>query len=280
MDIEQIFMYEDYRELLSDFLKFQKKKRDSYSARYFSKVAGFSSPNYCSQIVTGKRNITLNSLPKVIKALKFKGRAAQYFELLVSFNQSDSFEEKEKFYAKMNKVRKNRASVTIDESQFMFFSKWYYAVIREVACMVNWNDDYALLGSLLKPKVPKAEVEACVTYLLETGMITKNSDDSYSMKEQYVNDVDVPVFLKSKARNQVLELGLEACKKVSKNERYTTVSTYQLSKDAYGDVVNIIENSRREIGEIVRSDSGEKKVYELIHQLFAVTENLNNGDRT
>ena len=274
MDKNEIFRYDNYREFFSDYLQAQKRKRSTFSARYFSEIAGFSSSNYCSLILNGKRNLTLASLPKMIKGMNLKGRQAKYFEALVKFNQSDKILEKEKHYSDMESIRKFSDYKNVKETQYKLFYKWYYGVVLETASIVDWKNDFSLLASLIKPNISEREAREAVEFLLESELLIENDTGIYEMNDPYITDDDVPVFIRSKNRKEVLELGIEACKTMGSNERYTTISTYKLSDNGYINVLSAFEDFKQRVSEIVMDDNGDKKVYELINQLFPVTEKL------
>ena len=274
MKSNEIFKYDDYRQYLADFLSAQKKKRETYSARYFSQVAGFSSPNYCTLIVNGKRNITLRILPKMVKALKLKGKNASYFELLVKFNQSSDDGEKELLYKKMSKIRVATGYKKVSEEQYKLFSKWYYGVVLEIASTIDWEDDYAILAQHLYPKITKKQAEEAVEVLLETKLLKRSPHGKYSMAKEYLTDVGVPTFVRSLGRKDVLNLGINACEKLTPEERYTTVSTYKMSSEGYSQLVDEFEKFSNRVEEILSADDGEQKVFELVHQLFPVSAAL------
>ncbi len=277
---DKLFTYEDYRKYIKDFLEEKRRLRSTFSARYFSKIAGFTSSNYCSLIVTGKRNLTLKSLPNLVKALKLKGREIAYFENLVQFNQSKSIDEQKEYYRELEKIRKSSGYVKVEKDQSKFFYHWYYPVVREVATTFDWKDDYTLLASKILPKISRSEAEEAVNFLVDTAMITKDDTGIYHMANEYVIDENIQVFIKAKGRKEVLNLGIDSCETMSAKERYTTVSTYQLSKEGYAESVEAFEVLRDKISEIVRNDSGnERAVYELVNQMFPVSKSFNSMEK-
>ena len=96
-----IFEYEDYRVFLGDLYSFYKVDKSYFSYRYFSKKAGFSSPNVLKLVIQGERNLTATSIEKFSRALKLTKSEDEFFAYLVQFNQANTEEERSWFAQKM-----------------------------------------------------------------------------------------------------------------------------------------------------------------------------------
>ncbi|MFQ5561633.1 MAG: TIGR02147 family protein, partial [Nitrospinota bacterium] len=66
-----IYIYLDFRLLLSDFFTKIRTLNSKYSMRYFSKKMGFGSPNYIQRILAGDRKLSETSLDAFIRVLRF-----------------------------------------------------------------------------------------------------------------------------------------------------------------------------------------------------------------
>lgn len=67
----------DYRKFLSERYQTQKLSNAHFSARYFARKAGMSSPSYFSMIISGKRKLSPKFAGKVAKGLKLNDRETQ-----------------------------------------------------------------------------------------------------------------------------------------------------------------------------------------------------------
>src|SRR3989338_3815356 len=92
-----IFEYDNYREYLRGLYDHLKVARGHFSYRYFSRMAGFRSPNFLKLVIDGDRNLSGESIEKFIKALKIQNKEAIFFRNLVLLNQSETLEEKKYF---------------------------------------------------------------------------------------------------------------------------------------------------------------------------------------
>ena len=93
--VKRIFEYDNYRFFLRDFFKEQKRLKAAFSHRFFARRAGFSSSSFCAHVIEGKRNLTADSLRRMLKGLGLSGRPATYFESLVHYNQARTAEDRD-----------------------------------------------------------------------------------------------------------------------------------------------------------------------------------------
>lgn len=100
-----LFRYENYRTYLKDFYESQKEKNRSYSYKVFANRAKLGSPNYLKLVIDGDRRITEKNLSGFIRGLGLKSNEAEYFTLLVHFQESTDPEQKNKIHAELVEKR-------------------------------------------------------------------------------------------------------------------------------------------------------------------------------
>src|SRR5262249_17960372 len=131
-DRPNIFLYEDYRSFLKDLYRYLKETQRGFSHRFFSKKAGFTSPNMLQLVIDGKRNVTSKTVGKFIRGLKLNQQESEFFIALVDFNQAPSSEEKSRAFRGMAQCRKFREIHELTKEIFHFYSHWFHVVIREM----------------------------------------------------------------------------------------------------------------------------------------------------
>jgi uncharacterized protein (TIGR02147 family) len=178
MPMNDIFSYEDYRNILQDFYTQQKAKYPGkFSFRYFSRQAGFKASNFLQLIMKGKRNLSYESIKKISDVMGLSGRRHDYFENLVLFNQAQSNEDKVHYYEKMVSFKEYQNARMITDSQKIYFSRWYYPVIREMVKWPNFKSDPEWIAAHVVPQLKKEEVENAQQILKKLKLIEmeKNS---------------------------------------------------------------------------------------------------------
>lgn len=89
-----LFDYKDYRAFLKDWFVASKKLSRSFSHRSFAKKAGFQTSNFLMLVIKDQRNLTEQSLEKVIQGLELNKQEQDFFRNLVFLNQSSSHDDK------------------------------------------------------------------------------------------------------------------------------------------------------------------------------------------
>jgi uncharacterized protein (TIGR02147 family) len=257
---------------LKDFFNAKKQEKPSFSQRYFAKKVGFNAHNFCTLVIEGKRNLSIDSIQKIISGLGLKGKAGTYFENLVYLNQAKTLDEKEHFFQRAKKIGNKTKFYQLHKDQFFFYEKWYYPVIRELVTLAEWKEDYSLLAKLVLPPIVPSEAKEAVELLLNTGMVKKDENSVYTLSNEFVTSEQVPEFIKKKARRDVLLKGIETIDTIMPSEKYAAYSTITMSKGLYQEVRELLDDTREKILSLVAEDKTPDEVYEVVLQVFPVSK--------
>jgi uncharacterized protein (TIGR02147 family) len=269
--IKKIFEYDDYRKFLADFFLEQKRITQIFSNRYFAMKAGFKSSSYILSVIKGRFNLTYTTIQKTISAMGINGTTAQFFENLVFYNQAKESEEREKYFKRLDEIRKNNHFYTLDNRQYEYIKAWYFLVIREVATLVDWNDDYTKLARLIRPSISTVEARAAIEILLQIGLLKKDNCGRYVQNSASLNLQGIPKYLLTNLKKELIMRGLDAIQVIDKSERFTTFSTLTMSKECFEYACEVLEDARRKIIGKSLNDTNPEKVYEMNVLLFPVS---------
>jgi uncharacterized protein (TIGR02147 family) len=181
-----LFQYYDYRQFLRDFIDYKKRIDTKYSYRYFSNKAGFSSTNFISLVVKGKRNLSSDSIGKISKGIKFNKQERSFFENLVFMNQAASHEEKDHYYQKMLSSAPVSNLRMLGKSSYEYFSQWYNPVVRELVEIVPHPIDPQLIASLIIPSIKPSQVKASIELLKSLDLISMDENGRYKKNHAVV----------------------------------------------------------------------------------------------
>jgi uncharacterized protein (TIGR02147 family) len=257
---------------MRDYFEAKKREQSSFSQRYFAKKVGFNAHNFCTLVLLGKRNLSMDSIQKVLKGIGLKGKTGTYFENLVYLNQASTLEDKDRFFNRLKHIGKKTQFYQLHEEQFFFYEKWYYPVIRELLTMKDWNNDFAELAKTVRPPISTTEAREAVALLENSGMVKKNAANAYSLTNNFVTSAQVPEFIKKKARRDVLLKGIETIDTIEPDEKYAAYSTITMSKALYREVRDLLDETRQKILERVAEDGAADDVYEMVFQVFPVSD--------
>ncbi len=269
-----IYLYNDYRTFLKDYFENEKKRSRAFSLRYFARKAGFSSHSFCGFLIRGERNLSSESAERVAKAMSLKGKSADFFKLLVTFNQAKTTDEKERLFREINYLRRNSSFYKLNQNQFAYFQEWFYPVIRELAVYVDWKEDFGLLGKMCEPQISASDAKKAVTALLEMNLIVKHEDGSYSQTSRAVTGENLPLHLVKAARKQYIQMAIDASERMGPGERNISAAIVGLSEEKFKEASEMIDAVRERIVAMAAEDQSVDKVFQLNFQLFPLSRKL------
>lgn len=266
--LPDLFAYLDYRKYLRDLCAARKKVQPYFSYRYLSQKVRIRSAGFFSMVLQGKRNISERLVLELARFFKLSGNETAYFELLVSFNQASTHEERKHAFEKLLTMRRG-AVKQVGADQFEYYRRWYYSALRElVAIMKITDDNHAEVARVLAPPIKPAEVRKALGVLSALGMITRKNgvyertDAVISSKEQ------VPMVALHGFQIDAMELAKEALDRFERNEREFSTVTMGIDDDAYLRVLERLALFRAEVMEIARSVRKPSRVMQLNMQYF------------
>ncbi len=270
--MESIFSYSDYRKYLADYYQEQKSNNPKFSHRFFALKAGFKTSNFLHLVITGQRNLTLESTAKITAALGLGRVEAEYFEYLVQFAQAADPREKMRYFERINAIRKAKLVKRIDQSQFDYYSNWIHPVLREAACFSPRAVDDKELGRRLLPPVPAAEVRKSLDTLESLGFLVRDGRRGYRQASPLVaTDPDVKSLAVANYHIQTMALAAESITRVPAEKRELSTLTLGVRYETFKKIKERLREFQREILAMANEDNPEV-VYQLNFHLFPMTD--------
>jgi len=115
----QVRDYLDFREYLKSVYTWRKELSPGFSYSEWADELGFKSRSFVRLILVGKRSMTQSSTLQFSRNLKLKKNEAEYFELLVKFNQAIDIETRKHYEKEVLKNRGGTRSVVHDHFRFL-----------------------------------------------------------------------------------------------------------------------------------------------------------------
>jgi uncharacterized protein (TIGR02147 family) len=270
--LKRIEQYDNYREFLGEYYIHQKKILPVFSYRMFCKRAKISSPSFYKEVVDGKRDLTPNMIDAFARGIKLTASDKRYFKALVGFNQSRSLQEKQLYLEQMHALRRRVRQQVIPLDYYEYFSKWYNPVIRELACIVDWDGDYSKLARMVVPPIHALQARESIELLMSMGFLCKNENGRYEhinpavTAGKDINDVTLCMYNKTMA-----EHGGNAIEAFPRHMRIIRSMTIGVSQQSYDLISEEIQGFAERIIRIVDDDKNSDCVYTLNMQLFPVS---------
>jgi uncharacterized protein (TIGR02147 family) len=244
----------------------------------FSKKAGINASAFLYYVIEGKRNHTKSSIEKISSTIGHSKEENDYFENLVFFNQGKTIAEKAMYYSRIVECRKPLDIKTLEKDQYEFYSKWYHSIIREIACLVDFKDDYSLLGSYLMPPIGIKEAQSSIELLERLGLLERDENGLYHQTDAVigVKPSGQDAFVIEKFQLEMLDLSKKSFDAVPRAERLSASTTFSISQATFELFKMKTREFRKELLEIAKLDSEPNRVYQFTFNLFPATRSTDD----
>lgn len=269
-----VFEYTDFRKFLSDFYLQKKSRQPTFSYRIIANKVGFKSTGHFTKIIQGKANISLALGLKFADFLSLTKRQAEYFQLLVLYNQAKSHEEKKKYFEKMMMFKESKVR-TVDSDHYQFYDKWYYTVIREIIGIYPFRGNYKKLGALVEPSISADEAKRAIELLERLNLIRRIENGDYVQTEPLLkNDHTAPSVAVNNFILSMLDKAREALDRYARDERMLSSTTITISEHTYRKIREEVREFRTRIMTLAAQDSKSCRSYNFNFQVFPVTKTI------
>ena len=271
MGMKPIFEYQDYRKYMQDY--YEERKRSSvFSWREFSRLAGFSSPNYMQLVCEGKSRLSKRGVEGVADAMGLEDAERDYFRAMERFDDARDDAKKMLAFNEMQKIAKENRLRVVDAEAFKYFESWVNPVMRELAPIMPGAKPLELARNCY-PVVSAADIRQSLDFLVHADFLRKVGEGAFEQTEKVVTGSSeaIPLALRSTNR-QMSKLATAAIDNVPAESRHVAGVTLGLSEPTYRWLVEKLEMLRKEVVSIAAKEKEYDKVYRLNLQLFPLTK--------
>jgi uncharacterized protein (TIGR02147 family) len=267
-----VFDYTNYRTFLRESYDFLKKNSRAFSYRYFANKCGYKSPNFLKLVIDGERNLSEESISKFQLFFKFNKSEAEYFSLLVLFDQAKKSEDKERIAKKILKLSTFKRLNPISLDQFEYYANWYHVAIREILATKRIKLDALSISKLLIPKVSEVNVEKSIALLLRLNLIKKVDNRYIQSQELLSTGNEVSSVAVASFHKEMLMLAGESIDSFDRKDRDISCLTISISEDSTIELKKLIQNFRKNVLDLSAQDKNKKNVYQVGIQMFPLNE--------
>lgn len=268
----EIFNYTDYRKFLADYYRDMKAKDPKFSHRYMSLKMGYGSTGFFADVIAGRKNLTGSHPLKLSRFLKLGKEDEEYFINLVLFNQAATLDEKNRYYEKLMGVTRIDVKI-LQADKFEYFSKWYYAAVRELLGFYPFAGDFEALALKLDPPIDPAQARQAIHLLLDTGMIRVDGDGCYRPTDSLVSTGEGFSSLNvANFQRAFLDLAREGLDRHPSEERDYSTLSLPLAKDDLPRARLAIAKLRSFLMALSEKSAKPQRVYQFNFQAFPLTE--------
>ena len=267
-----IYNYTDYRQFLEDFYVEQKERKKAFSYQYFANKAGFKSKSFLKLVIVGRKKLTSASMQKLNNVLNLNEKAFSYFKHLVAFNQAATLQERNYFFDKISQFNKRNSDRKVMHQEYEIYSRWYCNALRELVTTVDFKEDYALLGKMLRPSVSAGKVREAVRLLEKLGFIEKKPTGYVQCNPIITTGDEVRSLAVTNFHLENLKLCADSIENVSGRERDVSCLVMGLSEEGFDRVKSEIQHFRKKLLDIAAAEKTMRRVYHVSFQAIPVSE--------
>lgn len=269
-----VLQYTNYRVYLRDYYEYKKKTVSAFSLRFFAEKAGLSSHAHLKLAIDGKRNITKNTVTKLIHGLGLENQRAAYFESLVFFNQAQTDEDKKIYYAQLIKASPRSKLHKMDKAQLRIFKEWHHSAILEMVGLKDFRPIPEQISKRLRGLVTPSQVTESLNLLLEMGLLVKTANGYRQSNPLITTDDEVQDMMVKLYHFQMLKLSADMLSELPGEERDVSALTFGIKRSDFANLKKHLQLMRKELLDFSAKAGEAEEVVQINLQLFPLTRGV------
>lgn len=270
--MKELFSYIRFRQYLHDWYAECKKKHTYFSHRYLAQKLEIGSSGYLLAVMQGKRNLTEAVAEKLMAFMTLSKKERDYFQLLVSYDQAKTEEEKQFLFEKILKQRKKEL-IAVPQEKYQFYEQWYYLVLREAVALYEISDDVTVLTKVITPHVKADAIREGLELLESIGFIYRNEKGIYRRSDPVITTGgEWASATIENLQATFCDLAKEALHCFPKEERDMTNLTLSISSDTLPRIKKRVQEMRHELLQMAQGDAHPDTVVQCNFQIFPLLQ--------
>jgi len=270
LGMESIFEHKNYRIILKEVLSDRMKKNPAFSLRALAKSFECA-PSTLSEVIKGKKNLSLESAQTISNKLSFKPEEAEYFSLLVQLEKTKNPEIKERILNSLMKINPRQIKLSLDVDQFKFFSDWYHIAIIQM----TFSEDGLLSPEIIanKLQINATDADLALTRLLRLKVLTIDQDNRYrATKKNSIIESSAPNTALQKYHHQIWDKAKAAIEKQTNEEKFVGTETFSFDSEQMAEAKQILNDAFDKILALAKKGKKKKDVYTMGIHFFNLTK--------
>ena len=258
---------QDPSQFLAEELERRIKKNPSYSLRSFAQVLQLS-PGELSEIIRGKRRLSLKGAFKVVKALGLQTAEAEKFLNLVQYTEAAR--------AGMPLPKGKLVAHSLSADFFHLVSDWYCFAILSLAETKDFRFDIGVIAKQFKISITEAKL--ALDRLERVGLLKRVNGQLQVVSDFVVSPDDIASEAVKRCHEQLLDKAKDALQTQSIDEREMGGITFAVNPKRLPELKKDLKKFLDDWAEKVSALDPRSKteVYQLETALFRLSK---KGDR-
>jgi len=239
------------------------RRNSKYSLRSFARTLGIG-PSALSDMLNGKRTITLASIEKLGLALGLNPQEISHYQRAIKKTNDSIFKQQ---------ALLDFQQLSLDT--YSIISDWYHYAILELMKLKDFKNETNWIAKSLG--ITKSEANAAVERLVRVGLILINKNgrwtDTSSGFSTNIIDSKITSAASKKLQKQILEMSINALENLPADIRNHTSMTMAINIRDLPEAINKIKEFRRELCAFLERNDDATHIYQLGLSLFPINNN-------
>lgn len=271
-----IFEYADYRLFLADYQKKRAETEKSFTKAEICRRLGLPNTRSFFHDVLTRRDLSKTNVERFVAALEMEEDEAQFFRVLVQFNQALMEKEREMYFDQLISLNRTPQKF-VDPSAYAYYSRWYHSVLYALLDVEDFDGNYARLAKSLFPPITAGEAKRSLSLLKKLGLIKKDARGFWKPTAQTLS---VGPYVKSELVKQYQLQCLDIAKKAvlvkADLPKNISTMTFSINEDLYKKIEKKLQKFKSEVRSMVHKDRAPTdRVYALNIQCLPQTAKVN-----
>jgi uncharacterized protein (TIGR02147 family) len=264
-----IYEYADFRKYLEEYQLRRQAADKGFSRIGICRLLGLpNTRSYFTSVLKGKP-VSRTFVDRFIQVLELDKEEAQYFRVLVQFNQAESEGERELLFDQLIALNRTPKKF-IDEKSYAYYKDWVHSAVRAMLDVVDVKDNPDVLARRLVPAVSVKKARESLALLADLGLIARNESGCWKATDRSITaGAYVRHELVKQYQLQSFELGKRAVYASSGRPQNMSTLTLSMSARMRDKLFLKLQKFKAEVRSMVHKD-GDPAVclYQLNVQLF------------
>jgi uncharacterized protein (TIGR02147 family) len=264
-----IYEYNDFRRFIADFHKAKHEQDPTYTKSLMSKLLGLpNSRSYLTHVLAGKK-VSDTFVERFIRLFAFNRSEADFFRVLVKFNQAENPNERELYFEQLIALNKTPKKY-LYETSFRYYKNWYNAAIRALLNVFDFDgSQFSSLAKKLSPPISVPQAKQAIGLLMTLGLIEKNGQGFYKPTSRSISTEE---FVRNEALQlfqiQSLDVAKYAILHDLQQSKLLSTNTISISKYGCRRIEKLIDRFRAQVRSLVHKDENNAETVYQIDVLF------------
>lgn len=236
--------------------------------RAFARDLGMD-PGQLSNVIQGKKHISLLNAAKVVRNLTDHPIEAQLFYHAVEYSQATAEEQRTELKEKILRLSTRQVSreSNISDEEFSSIAEWYHVALMQLALKAPIDSKQA--AEYFGIAIDQAKL--ALNRLVRLGFMQKQGE-WYRRLKQLVTTTDIPSLAIRQFHLQMLEKAKIAIFNQPVKKRYLSSVTLRISRAQLDEYKKIIDETEDRLMELSKKfeDEPDNEVYHFSSQLFSL----------